>query len=151
MPFPNFDYCIICDLIRPEMAGKVAILGYYGMTPHVDILILNSSIPTQISLLCGFAPIRDADRYESVTVISRPDGTAIFQSPPMLLNISPTGRGLFGMGFAIPPNSPFGRYSIRIVVNGEAKLDTSFNVRQATQAELANMGFAPAPVSSRAN
>lgn len=70
--------------------------------------------------------------YELVAVITRPDGVGIFQTPPVRLQVS-QGKGVaIPLTFSVAPPILPGRYSVRLMVNGEVKLDTSFSVRIAT-------------------
>lgn len=155
MPFPQFDYCIICDVIRPELGGKFAILGFYGLAPNVEVVIANPSLPVILAFVAGFPPVPDATQvaYQYSILITRPDQRVVQQTPMTRLNVSPTGRGFVAFGFIIPPQYPFGMYSIRILVNNEAKLDTTFRVRSATQAEIAGLGGIafPPPGGGRPN
>jgi hypothetical protein len=152
MPFPNFDYCLICEALRQEMGGKLSILGFFGVAPNVEILVANVTQPMTVSFLAGFPPVPEVGReYGHVVTVAKPDGVVIFQTPLNRLQVSPRGRGMLGIGFMIQPPYVAGRHSIRIIVNNELKLDTSFQIRQATPAELVAVGL-PVPLpSGRAN
>jgi hypothetical protein len=43
--------CIVCDLVRPEMNGKLIILGFLGVCPHVDIRLARLDRPTPLTFL----------------------------------------------------------------------------------------------------
>lgn len=144
MPFPNFDFCLICDGARPEIGGKLTILGFFGVAPNVEIVVGNPAAPVNVGLVAGFPSVSDTQTvYQHSFVILKPDHTQLLQTPPTGLNVSPAGRGLVVFGFIIPPPIIFGTYSIRILVNGEPKLSTTIRVRQATPVEQANLGIAP--------
>jgi hypothetical protein len=38
--------CIVCDLVRPEMDGKLIILGFLCVCPRVDIRVARLDRPT---------------------------------------------------------------------------------------------------------
>src|SRR5438132_3143097 len=142
MPFPSFNYCIVCEGVRAEIGGKLTILGFYGIAPDVDLLIVNINQPTVVSFLVGFPPVAESHRsFNAVLIISRPDGGVIFQTPPTQLQVSPSNKGVIGYNFLLPPNPIPGTYSLRILVNNEAKLETSFRVRAATSSELTGLGL----------
>ena len=150
MPFPDFDFCLICDGVRPEVGGKLTILGFFGLAPNVEIVVSNPAAPVTVGMVAGFPPVAGVETvYQHSIVIGRPDRTPLQQTPPSTLNTSPTGRGVVVFGFIIPPPIIFGTYSIRILVNGEPKLDKSIRVRQATAAELAHLGIAPPVAGGR--
>lgn len=147
MSFPAFDFCIICDGIRPEVGGKATILGFYGVAPNVEVIVSNPALPVTLAFVAGFPPVTDAQAiYESSTIVTRPNQAVVLQTPPQRLNVSAVGRGFVAAGFVIPPPHIFGLHSIRIVVNRETKLDTVFRLRAASQVELAALGVFPAPV-----
>ncbi len=144
MTFPNFDACVICDIIRPELGGKSILIGYYGVTPNVDITIQDINRGMMLSILpsCPPAPETNED-FQYVMSITRPDGLGIFQSPALKIVHAPGKRLNFPLAFNIAPPILPGRYSIRITVNGDVKLDTWFSVRVASPTEV-NRTSAPA-------
>lgn len=130
MAFPNFSYCIICDGIRPELGGKLSILGFFGMCPDVEVNIQNPALPLALTIVAGWPPLRgavDSQNVHSVQVI-RPDHVPI-QLPTLPLNVAPGKPGILGTGVVIQPPYPAGIYTIRISVNNSFKLDTTFQVR----------------------
>lgn len=138
MVFPNFNYCIVCDIIRPELGGKIILLGFYGLTPDVLVPVANINHPVVLSILAAFPPPppEASTPYESITSIVRPDGVGIFQTPPIRLAVS-KGRGVaLPLAFNIPPPILPGRYTVRITVNGEVKMDTSFSISAPALPEL---------------
>ena len=163
MPFPNFDYCLLCDGVRFEVGNKFTILGFYGLTPNIEVFVSNPAIATSLAFLVGFPPVsavaqaapvyerievlggpplpEAASTYERVVVITRPDGVVMGQTPPTPFRASSTGRGFFTSTFVIHPNPVAGRYSIRILVDKEVKLDTSFHLRAVAQSP-SRQGFA---------
>jgi hypothetical protein len=147
MPFPNFDFCLLCEGIRPELGGKLNILGFYGVTPDVEVAIANPALSVTLSFLAGFPLVPDAAqvRYMGSIVITRPDQVEVLRTPPSPLIVEQGKRGFVGFSFFIPPPYPFGTYSIRILVNNEVKLDQSFRLRQLGQVEI--VGLTGLPVS----
>jgi hypothetical protein len=130
MPFPDFDYCLICDGIRQEIGNKLTINGYYGMAPNVEISIGNPGLPVVICLVAGL-PTGPNATYSAETIIDRPNGQTAIQMPNMSIEVSADKRGLIAIGAALPPPQSWGLHSIRIVIDGQPKLDTSFVVKPA--------------------
>jgi hypothetical protein len=152
MPFPEFDFCLICEGIRPEIGNKLTILGFYGVAPNVEIVIGNTAMPVTIAFVAGFPSVPDLrPAYEHSIVVNKPDDTVLLRTPASRLNPGvPGGRGLVVFGFVIPPPYAFGLYTIRILVNNETKLRTSFRLRPANPAELGAV-FQPPPASGPPN
>jgi len=129
MAFPNFNNCIVCDIVRPELNGKLILLGFYGFTPNVLLTISDINRPLVLSILACCPPISEVDvSYECSTSVVRPDGVGVFQTPPMRLAVA-QGRGVsLPLGFSIAPPILPGRYAVRITVNGDLKMDSSFSI-----------------------
>jgi hypothetical protein len=146
MPFNNFDFCIICELVRPEAGGKLTILGFYGLAPHVEVVVGNPSQPVQLSFVAGFPPVTvpvAAGGYQSMITVSKPNGSLIFQTPPTPLQASTSLRGVIASSFVLMPPHAWGRHTIRVKVNTEQKLEALFNLRTATPAETAQIAGVP--------
>jgi len=137
MAFPNFHYCAICEIVRPELGGKYILLGFYGVAPAVEIMVADVNRPMFISFLAGSEPVMEANvPHECVIIITRPDGVIVYQTPPQRLLVA-QGKGVaIPLTFNIAPPILPGRYSIQIMVNSEPKLDTSFSVRAALPVEI---------------
>src|SRR5260370_17099706 len=103
MPFPNFDFCLICEGIRQELGGKLTILGFFGMTPNVEVAVANPNQPLVLSLVAGFPPVLDARKkaYNHSFLITKSDGTSPLETPPAPLNLSPSASGLVCSGFPL--------------------------------------------------
>jgi hypothetical protein len=152
MPFPNFDFCLICEGIRPEVGGKLTILGFYGVAPNVEVVISNPDQPLMLAFIAGVPPVATLGVYHNVIMVTRPNGAVALQTPPSPLNVSQTGRGIIGSSFVLPPPHSWGKHQIRVFVNNEMKLDTSFTLRQPSPSELANLGgVAFTPPAGRPN
>ncbi|SRR5258708_5404403 len=41
MPFPSIRACLICEDVRQELGGKMSLMGLFGMSPHVEIVVQN--------------------------------------------------------------------------------------------------------------
>src|SRR6266851_1253333 len=109
MPFPNFDFCIVCEGIRPELGAKLTILGFFGVAPNVDVLVGDMARPLSVSFLVGFPPVsaQDASRLlEHSFVIVGPSVNILLQTPPASLNVTPGHRGIVAAGFILPPTAP---------------------------------------------
>lgn len=103
MPFPNFNYCLICDLLHPEGGGKVTILGFYGLAPNVEVALGNLAQPLNLTFFGGFSPIQDIRPYFAHLVVTKPNNTVAFQSPPVELQIREGHGGAFGIIASIAP------------------------------------------------
>ncbi len=151
MPFPNFNYCLVCEGLRPELGGKLTLLGFYGLAPNVEIVIINHNLPVNLTFLAGFPAVQEIRPYVGSLVVTKPNGNIAFQAPPIPLNIVEGRGGVFGAACIIAPPHVVGRHSVQILVNNEEKLRTDFNLRFPQPGELSAMGVPVPPSPGRAN
>lgn len=151
MPFQDYDYCLICEYIRPELGGKMTIMGFYGVAPNVEIVVRDVGQPVMLAFVAGFPPVVDrlATAYHNTISVSRPNGAVAFQTPPSPINVSATGRIVVAVGFALPPPQISGTHRIQMRVNGDLKMSAPFIIRTATAAEMAMISGTPFPVPPR--
>jgi hypothetical protein len=136
VPFPNFDYCIVCEIVRPELGGKFILLGFYGVAPNVEMTVGDINRHVVLSIVAGCPPAPETNiAYECIVAITRPDGVGISQTAIRLAPAQNKGIQI-PLSFNIAPPILPGRYSVRILVNKEVKLDTTFLIRTATPPEL---------------
>lgn len=142
MPFPAINYCLVCEGIRQEMAGKLSVLGFFGVTPNVDIWVGRLDLPAPIVLVMGFGPVTDNQAYSHTVSVTNPDGSILLQSPEARINTVPNRAGLIVSGAAVVPRIA-GVRTVRVTVNGQLHFQAQFNLRQATPQEIAGLPGAP--------
>jgi hypothetical protein len=49
MADPKITHCLVCDLVRGEEHGKVAILGFFGIAPDATVGIADLSAMTTVT------------------------------------------------------------------------------------------------------
>jgi len=131
MPFPNIDYCLVCEVARAEVGNKLMILGFYGLAPNVDIFVDNLTAPLNLTFVMGIGVADQEQEYGTVLIVTKPDGSTLVQIQPARLQISPTSRGVFVV--SILARLPLaGRYGLRVTTNSEVKLETTFAIRART-------------------
>jgi hypothetical protein len=139
VPFPNSTYCIVCEGVRPELGGKVSILGFFGVTPNVDIGVGKLEQPLGLAVLVGFGPVTEANQtYNHAISILNPDGSTLFQTPTSKINTILNRAGTLIAGGAVIPKVA-GTRIVRVTVNGAVWSEHHFVIRLATPQELAGM------------
>ena len=138
MPFPRIDACIICEGVRREINNKHILLGYYGITPYVQVSLTNLQAP---AILCfvfsggsGQPGVYDLSlRLTDQTgkVISNPTnapdikGVSVTFAPST--NVFFTFQGIL---------SQAGRYEIALWVNGVQHYTTTLGIGLAPKGML---------------
>lgn len=140
MPFPPINFCLVCEGVRPEFGGKLTILGFYGMTPNVDIGVVRFDQPLNLMVMLGFGPVENANQvYNHSFEILNPDGSALARSPQQTpVNVLPGRPGLVAFGAVTIPRVA-GLRTVRLLINGETHYEAQFMIRQARPEELAGM------------
>ncbi len=44
---PKINYCIVCDDVRTEIHNKITLLGFFGVTPDVEIIVKDFNKPIE--------------------------------------------------------------------------------------------------------
>ena len=138
MPFPQIDYLIICDDIRPEKLNKFSLMGLYGVAPHVMILLKEFGKPVDrmTFMLSGEA---GGGNHTVAARILDPDGQSILQFPETPLELGdpqPGRRGQItfsagGITFAKP-----GKHTFEFVVDGRQHYRNTFSVGEGTDKDF---------------
>jgi hypothetical protein len=134
MAFPEIKHCLICDAVRAEALGKLTMLGFYGVTPDVQINIKDFQQPLQVAFVLvggigeGRATVafQFADARGQVLL-----ATPVAESGP----IEPGKRLLTGVGLSYVFPGP-GRYFFRVLVDGRMHYQTSFELLQGAPADF---------------
>lgn len=138
MAFPQIDYCLVCEEIRLERLRLVTLLGFYGVTPKVEILVSDFNKPVE-RLVFVFLGDRGKGCFRVSMQISDEDGKLIItQLPPTEVVIGDPerrfnlGLGVIGLKFPHPS-----RYNLTLLVDSEIHYKTSFEVRQGRPEDFA--------------
>ena len=128
---PTFHTCIVCDLVRQELAGKLIILGYYGVCPTVDVSVSDLGQPTLLTFLVsgdagegkfsGMVGIFDESDQRLLASVS----LAITAQPNVMTVLAPTIVVVFGRP---------GAYSLRVLLDDTERFRGEFRISQGIQA-----------------
>ena len=139
MDFPTIDVCIICEGIRPEPQNKNLLLGFFGIAPHVKVLLRNFNLPATLCFIfCGGRG--SAGRFDVSLRLTDPQGLVVSN-----LNTVPEIKGgelgdraatnIF-MGFQGRLGKP-GKYKVSLIVNGAEHYATTVDILQAPSPQSA--------------
>jgi hypothetical protein len=138
MPFPKFSYCIVCDALRPELAGKATILGFYGLAPNVNILMVKVGQILPVCFVIGFPPVAAQELQKGMphyATITGPSGRILTQTPPGPINAGPGAPIVLALNCVFPTMEQ-GKYVLSMYVGDELVDQTSITIREATAEEI---------------
>lgn len=131
---------MICEDVRLERGNKTTILGFYGITPDVEIGVadLTKQIDRLMFLLIGESAQGPAAHAAYFQILDDRQSVVI-ESPKMALELpnNVEGRSIFAFGV---PRAVFGKegtFTFKLVIDGLAHYRTTFRVIKATAAQLA--------------
>lgn len=136
MAFPKIFHCLVCEGVREEVNRKRSILGFYGVTPEVEIMLEDFTLPMGhlVFFLVG-GPAEGSFRVsfeifgESKQVVSRTrDATVVIEGAAKGYNLTVDAGAVH---FPRP-----GRYTFRLFVDGQPYFEDSFGLLQAAPGEL---------------
>jgi hypothetical protein len=134
MPFPQIDRCIVCESVRPEVLGKLAILGFYGIAPNVHISISNFAEP--VTLCFFFVGGTGVGHFRANVRVVAPSG-AVFQGTEVQGRLMP-GKLISFMALTFQAQLPGpGPYHVVLTADGEDRYDTTINLLQGSAEEMA--------------
>src|SRR5258705_13201083 len=97
MPFPSIHSCLICEEVREETRRLSSLLGFYGILPHVEILIRDFKFPARVSLL--FLGGQGEGQYQVKVRVLDSDGKSELESPPGTMVVEPNKRSNIALQF----------------------------------------------------
>lgn len=128
MPFPEITDCILCETIRQEAGGRLAILGFYGVLPHLEIVAKDS--PRTLTLLLITGPITGGTFRMSAT-ITGPDEefVGLPQDAIVTLQSVPREQGYFlASSFGEVVINQAGTYTFRVLADEQLVVTQTFSV-----------------------
>lgn len=125
---PKFHDCIVCEGVREEVRGKLTILGFLGLSPHVDVHIQHLDRPTGLCFLM-LGDRADGSFKASFEIVDVSDGRKVLETP-----LSDFVANLKSRTLAVL-SSPvlFGRagtYAVRFYLDGTLAIEGKFDVQQ---------------------
>lgn len=138
MPSLNVNYCIVCEDVRPEARGKHAILGFFGLLPHVNIKI--GELGKGLAKLVFLMNIEgEPGKYNFTFSLFGPDGKQIGAKtalPSMEIFEDPKKRALAAINLVGVTFTKEGIHKIRMSSKSKVFYEGSFGIEQTSEEEL---------------
>jgi len=136
MPFPRILHCLVCEQIRRERNNLSSILGFYGITPDVDIIVQRLGAPLgrlSFLLICG----EGGGHYRLAFRIISPTNETLIDAPPLDAEIRGNSpRYNLGLGINAIRFTAAGIYTMRLFTDNALVYETTFRVREALPGEI---------------
>lgn len=127
MAFSKIEHCLISDAIRPEERGKLALLGFLGVCPHVEITVSTFGTPLQLGLVFLGGP-GDDKTYDVIVEVLDSSKRSLFPGRP---SVKATAKSTMRTTLVFEVVTVFrdpGEYFVRLSVSGKTWFETSFKM-----------------------
>lgn len=132
MPFPKVEHCIVCEEARQEVLRKTTLMGFYGITPNVSILVQDfGQAVARLTFLLLTEPASGGTYTVGAEIIS-PDGQRLTEFPAKPGPATQDKRLALGFavnGLVLPKP---GEYRFRLMVDRNQHHETTFRVEQGS-------------------
>ncbi len=132
MAFPAVEYCVVCEDVRPEIAGKSTIIGFYGLLPEVELSVGDLTKPIDRLAFMLICSAGGSGTYEIVPQLLNPRGKEVGKpSDPVTLTVPEIpGKRMFVFAFSALQFDGAGDYTFVLRVDRHALYSGKFHVRQ---------------------
>ena len=127
---PTFESCLVCDLIREELYGKLAILGYFGICPNVDVRVKALEQPTVLTFLIAGGK-GSGEFFGNVVVFDEGSQQPIASGVSTTFLANPIGATYIGTLLVLTFGHP-GLFSVRLIVEQSELFRAFFLVSQGS-------------------
>jgi len=133
MSYPRVKHCIFSEGVRSEVRGLSTILGFYGITPDVNVRVPNFDLPVgPLELVLLGEPVKEEGTFKISIKIIDPEGNPIVSFEEKEIRLKPseaatlTVLGMPKLRFTKP-----GQHTFLFIVDGSKHFGTTFNISQA--------------------
>lgn len=135
MPFPEIFNVVLCEDVRQENRGLSSLLGFYGVLPHVEVIVRDFAQPIRLGFL--FLGGRGDGQYQIQVRIRTSQGKEVFTTPEFTLPLEPGRRTNIAVALMPGPILPGpDTYTVELVRAGEVAHSSTFPARLAGVGEI---------------
>lgn len=121
---------MVCDTVRPELNGKLIVLGYFGICPNVVVGIPQLDQPTVLTFVFSGSP-GEGSFMVTFEVSDEVDGRVLSSTPPAPLHAKPASMTTLVTTFLLAFGHA-GQFAIRCFIDGAEGFRGQFQVEQGS-------------------
>jgi hypothetical protein len=133
---PRLDTCLVCDMIRPELGGKVTILGHLGICPNVDVGVPRLDQPVALTFFIAGGP-GDGTFMASFDVVDEADERVLASTGSVECSATRVTATYFAPLLVLTFGSA-GRFAVRCIVDEQERFRGRFAVSQGVVPSMAS-------------
>jgi len=124
---PKFESCLVCEAIRPELNGKLIILGFFGICPNVDVRVNRLDEPTLLTFLLSGGPGDGSPFDASFDVVDETGQVVVASTVPTTARTIPNSSTSLASTFYLTFGHG-GRFAFRCLADGREQFRGYFRV-----------------------
>lgn len=141
MPDISINHVMLCEDLRQELYGKFTIVGFYGHTPHVRILV--GELDKPVARLVVVASVTgDPGNYELVFQILGPDKDVRKSTNLSEMQVSREAVALNAIDISGFKAGKAGEYSIQFLHNDKLISNNTLHIEQAERPQKPGLASA---------
>ena len=126
MPSIKINHCLICDTAREEARNKISLLGFFGVTPNVEVRLDTFELPVNELTLVFIGSISGSAGRAEVTIELFDYSDRMLFSHSQSSELQPKERANFIFNIRLLKFVHPGRHKIRLRIDGRPVYNTDF-------------------------
>lgn len=122
---PKFATCLVCEAIRPELHGKLILLGFFGVCPNVAVGLRHLDQPAVLTFLLSGSS-GDGSFVATYEIVDESDQRVIATTAQEIIAVPDKPTQL--VQTLLPTFGHAGEFSIRCVIGGAEAFRGLFRV-----------------------
>ena len=127
----RIEHCLVCDDFRVEAAGKTTLLGFFGLTPHVEIRVGELNKPVERLTFVILTEPADNNQHKLQVELLDPSGHKFASLGPADLPAA-SRRLQLAFGFSAILFRAVGTHTVRIKIDDTNAFEGTFDVELMT-------------------
>jgi len=126
---PQIESCIVCDFVRPELNGKLIIVGFFGVCPNVTVTVQRLDQPTALTFLFSGGPGVGSYTF-TFEVVDESEQRVVASTMGLPFEATPQAPTLLAPSLLLVFGHP-GKFVIRCLVDQVERFRAYFHIYQA--------------------
>jgi hypothetical protein len=135
MPFPQIHNVVLCEDMRQESRGLSTLLGFFGVLPHVEVIVRDFAQPVRLGFLFLGGP--GDGQFQVRLRIRTSQGQEVMATGNLAMAVAPGTRTNIALQLMPGPVLPGSdTYRVELLNGTDVAYTSTFVVRQAGPGEL---------------
>lgn len=125
---------MVCESIRPELQGKLILLGFFGVCPNVEVALQHLDQPAVLTFLLSGGP-GDGTFFASFDILDESNQQPVVAAAPVQFFALPNAGTHLATTLLVTFGHT-GQFSLRCIIDGIERFRGAFRVKQGPPPSL---------------